>query len=69
MVEIVFNKVLMMTFMMAVLNVLRHLFFVVQIMTKAEKDREPYKLTWDLALLLGLSISFIMTSIFTGIYL
>ena len=54
---------------MAVLNVGRHIFYVVQIFSKKIADRETYEITNKELLILGLSVAFVITSLITGIYL
>ena len=57
-----------MILIMSILNVVRHLFFVIQIWFKPDGERERYTLDDKSLLMLGLSITFIISSLFTGVY-
>lgn len=60
----ILNKILFLLFFLSILNVVRHIYFIVQALAI---NRERYVLK-DISLwLLGLSIGFILTCIFTGI--
>lgn len=67
----IINKLLMTLLVLSILNISRHLyFFILSIMiTKDDSITQKYKLSkWSL-ILLGASISFLITSIITGINL
>lgn len=67
--EMILNKFLMVTLIMSILNVGRHIVLILLIYTKPEEEREPYLLDLWSKIILGLSISFIVSSIFTGLYI
>jgi len=64
------NKLLTLIFFTASLNTLRHTYYFIQTWF-ASTDDEPskYRLTNNSLLLLGVSIAYILTVIFTGIKL
>lgn len=65
----VINKILLMVFVLATLNVLRHIFFTIQIWFLNDTEGERYSLTNKAIILLGISIAYIVSCLFTGIYL
>jgi len=52
---------------MSILNIIRHAFFITQVWTSNAKDKGRYELTTRDVILLGLSISYIITTLVTGI--
>lgn len=60
----ILNKILFLLFFLSTLNVVRHLYFIVQALGI---NKERYTLKDSSLWLLGLSIGFILTCIFTGI--
>lgn len=68
-IEIV-NKILMILFFMTCLNTFRHAYYFVQAwFTSTEEEPVKYKISSKSLLLLGASIAYIFTVIFTGIKL
>ena len=65
----IFNKILIMVLIMSVLNIIRHIYFVIQLYVRNDEEREKYSLNGISLILLGLSIAYLITSIVTGIYI
>jgi hypothetical protein len=63
--EFLLNKVLLITFILSVFNCLKHVWGLV--MGLIEDVPSKYEISGRERFLLGLSISYIITSIFTGI--
>ena len=64
------NKCLMVLFVMSFLLTFRHLYYFIQSIIKStEEEPVNYKLTSKSLLILGLSISYIITSMLIGIKL
>ena len=64
------NKILFIIFFLSSLNVFRHFYYVVQSwLTTDTNNTITYKITKIELFLLGLSIAYILSSIFTGITL
>lgn len=64
----ILNKVSVMLLMLSIINVIRHLFFVIGSFIKADEENpQKYRLYPRELWLLGLSIAYILTTIFTGI--
>jgi hypothetical protein len=64
------NKLLMVLFFMSLLNTVRHTYYFIQTwFTSTEETPVKYKITSKSLLLLGVSIAYILTTIFTGIKL
>lgn len=64
----IINKVLILLFFMAILNTIRHGYYFIQAFV-ASTNEEPvkYRLVPISLAILGVSISYILTMIFTGI--
>lgn len=63
MIGLVLNKIIFILFFLSTLNVIRHLFlFLLKI-----SDQDRYKISNTSLIYLGLSLSMILTSLFTGI--
>lgn len=69
MLEAILNKGLMILFILSILNTLRHGYYFIQAMLSATEDEEPkkYILSKKSLILLGLSVAYILSAIFTGI--
>lgn len=67
MFEFVLNKILLITFIMSVFNCLKHLWYVINGLR--EEIPSKYEITKKERFLLGLSLAYIITSVFTGIIL
>jgi len=65
--EFIFNKVFLMIFLMCILNCLNHTFNMIRRLREEIPSR--YILDTTDKFLLGISISYIITTIFTGIIL
>lgn len=65
MTQFLLNKVLLVTFIMCMLNCLTHLWNVIN--NLREEVPKKYEITNRERFLLGISISYIITTIFTGI--
>lgn len=63
MIGIILNKIMYILFFLSLVNVVRHLlFFIIRL-----SDQKKYEISNTSLFYLGLSISMILTSIFTGI--
>lgn len=68
-VEII-NRILMLLFFMASLTTIRHIYYFIQaFFTSTEEQPKKYVLTNTSLILLGVSIAYILSSIFSGITL
>lgn len=64
------NKILIMLFTLSILTSLRHIYYFVQaFLTSTEEAPVKYRLSKTALLFLGVSLSYILTAIFTGIKL
>jgi hypothetical protein len=64
----VFNRVLVMIFVLSTLNVIRHLFFLIGSFIKSDDELpQKFRLSQMQLLLLGVSVSYVITTLFTGI--
>jgi hypothetical protein len=68
MIGLFLNKVLIVLFFMSILNILRHAYYFIQaIVTSSEELPIKYVVSKNSLILLGLSISYVLSVIFTGI--
>jgi hypothetical protein len=68
MIEILLNKLFIVLFFVSLLNTLRHTYYFIQaIVTSTEEQPIKYVIPKTSLILLGLSIAYILSSIFTGI--
>jgi hypothetical protein len=68
MIELLLNKVLMVLFFISLLNTIRHAYYFIQAMvTSTEEQPIKYVISKNSLILLGLSISYVLSVIFTGI--
>jgi hypothetical protein len=68
MLELLLNKVLMVLFFVSILNMFRHGYYFIQaIVTSTEELPMKYVISKNSLILLGLSISYVLSVIFTGI--
>ncbi len=66
----IINKILMVIFFVASLNTVRHLYYFIQTILYTDQEISvKYKLSNKSLILLGISIAYILTAIFTGIKL
>jgi len=66
----ILNKFFVLLMFLSILNVIRHVFFLVGSFVKSDGEKpEKFRLEPRQLLLLGLSIAYILTIIFTGIKL
>ena len=64
----ILNKILIMLFIMACLNILRHAFYFSQaVLTSTEEEPKKYRIENVSLYLLGISIAYILSAIITGI--
>jgi len=64
----IINKVLVVLFFLACLTALRHGYYIIQAsLTSTEENPRKYVLSKKTLLLLGLSVAYILSTIFTGI--
>lgn len=64
----IINKILNVIFFMSCLNTVRHLYYFIQAwFTSTPEVPVKYKISSKSLLLLGASIAFILTAIFTGV--
>jgi hypothetical protein len=62
------NKFLMVLFFLSCLNTIRHLYYFIQAWASStEEIQVKYKITNKSLFLLGVSIAYVLTTIFTGI--
>lgn len=70
MLEIILNKIAIMLFFMAGLTTLRHIYYFLQAyFMSTEEQPVKYRLTNSSLFYLGISMSYILMGIFTGIKL
>ena len=68
MFEILLNKMLMVVFFVSLLNTIRHGYYFIQAMvTSTDEQPTKYVISTHSLTLLGLSIAYILSVIFTGI--
>ena len=68
MIEILLNKLFIVLFFVSLLNTVRHAYYFIQaIVSSTEEQPIKYVIPKTSLILLGLSIAYILTSIFTGI--
>jgi hypothetical protein len=66
----VINKILMVLFCMALLNSIRHTYYFIQAwFLSTQEEPVKYKISSKSLFLLGASIAYLITAIFTGINL
>jgi hypothetical protein len=64
----ILNKILYIILFLSILNIIRTIFFLIGSFIKSNDERpEKFKLSRLSLILLGLSISYIITTFFTGI--
>ena len=64
----ILNKILMILFFLSVFNTARHAYYFIQtFVTSTEETPVKYKLNNVSLVLLGISVSYILTAIFTGL--
>lgn len=64
----IINKILIVLFFMACLNVLRHGYYIIQAsLTSTEDEPKKYILSNKTLFILGVSIAYILSVIFTGL--
>lgn len=62
------NKILMVLFFMSLLNIIRHIYYFIQVWVKSNNDNpEKYRLTNNSLWILALSIAYLLTTIFNGL--
>jgi len=70
MIELLLNKLLLLLFFMSLLNTVRHAYYFIQAMvTSTEEQPIKYVISKNSLTLLGLSIAYVLSVIFTGIYI
>jgi hypothetical protein len=68
MLTVILNKILLMLFFMACLNTFRHTYYFIQAFFQSNKEETTkYRLRSTSLVLLGVSIAYILSVIFTGI--
>ncbi len=68
MIDLLINKILIMLVVLSGLTILRHSYYFIQsVITSTEEQPIKYKLSKTALLLLGISIAYIFSVIFTGI--
>jgi hypothetical protein len=64
----ILNKILLMLFFMSCLNLLRHVYYFTQaVLTSTEEEPKKYRIPNVSLYILGISIAYILSAIFTGI--
>tara|TARA_R110000796_G_scaffold18980_2_gene57142 strand:- start:8723 stop:8935 length:213 start_codon:yes stop_codon:yes gene_type:complete len=67
---VLLNKVLLIVLILAISNIIRHGFLLVQTwMNNTVENRERYTISYRQLLWVGLSIAYIVTSIISGVYI
>jgi hypothetical protein len=70
MLTVILNKILIMFLFMACLNTIRHTYYFIQsLFPSIEDEPTKYRLRNTSLVLLGISVAYILTVIFTGIKL
>jgi hypothetical protein len=65
---VILNKLLIVLFMLACLNVVRHAYYFIQaVVTSTEEEPKKYKMPKLQLNLLGISIAYILSVLITGI--
>jgi hypothetical protein len=68
MLLVLLNKILIMLFFMSLLNILRHFYYFVQAFFQSTlEEPKKYRLNKLPLILLGVSIAYVFTTIFTGV--
>lgn len=68
MVEILLNKLFIFLFFLSLLNTVRHIYYFIQaLVSSTEEQPIKYVISKTSLTLLGLSIAYILSSIFTGV--
>lgn len=68
MFEVLLNKLLMFLFFVSLLNSIRHAYYFIQaIVSSTEEQQLKYVISKTSLILLGLSLGYILSVIFTGI--
>ena len=66
----ILNKLLMMSFFMSLLNVVRHAYYFIQaFFTSTAEEPTKYRISNTSLIILGVSIAYLLSVIFTGIKL
>ena len=64
----IINKILLSVFFLSCLNTIRHTYYFIQTwFTSTPEEPIKYRISNSALFILGLSVAFILTSIFTGI--
>jgi hypothetical protein len=64
----ILNKIFMLAFFMSCLTTIRHIYYFIQaFLSSTEEAPVKYRLTNTSLLFLGMSVAYILSSIFTGI--
>jgi hypothetical protein len=64
----ILNKLLVVSFILSLLTILRHGYYFIQaFITSTEENQKTYRIDKLKLLILGISISYVITSLFTGI--
>lgn len=64
----IINKILFMLLVLSILTTLRHVYYFIQaFLTSTEEVPVKYRLSTTSLLFLGISIAYIVTSVFTGL--
>lgn len=68
--SIIVNKILLITLIMACLNIFRHAYYLIQVWFRSTEETPiKYKLNNKSLFVLGLSISYLLASIISGLYI
>lgn len=64
----IINKILVILYVLSCLNMIRHSYYFIQAWVKSNEDNpQKYRMGNISLILLGLSLAFIISSVFTGI--
>jgi len=64
----IINKILVMVFVLSTLNVIRHAYYFIQAWVKSDEETPiKYRMGTTSLIFLGLSLAYMISSIFTGI--
>jgi hypothetical protein len=68
MLEILLNKFLIITFFLAVFNVIRHIYYFIQAFVSSNEEQpSKYIISEKSLVILGLSLAYVVSVFFTGI--
>lgn len=65
---VILNKILVMLFIFSILNIIRHLYYLIQVWVKSNNENpQKYYINKSSLIILGLTISYFVACLFEGI--